>query len=164
MSAYLPIVCGILALVFAFILSNGIIKEDAGNERMAEISGYIHEGAMAFLTREYKYLAGFIVVVAIIIVAALDYRTAICFVCGAVFSILAGYFGMNVATKANVRTAQAARSGQSKALKIAFSGGAVMGLSVVGLGIVGLSIFCLLFGDNPNYITGFGLGASSITL
>ncbi|KEH99212.1 sodium-translocating pyrophosphatase [Clostridium massiliodielmoense] len=164
MSAYLPIVCGILALVFAFILSNGIIKEDAGNERMAEISGYIHEGAMAFLTREYKYLAGFIVVVAIIIVAALDYRTAICFVCGAVFSILAGYFGMNVATKANVRTAQAARSGQNKALKIAFSGGAVMGLSVVGLGIVGLSIFCLLFGDNPNYITGFGLGASSIAL
>ncbi|WP_198925062.1 sodium/proton-translocating pyrophosphatase, partial [Clostridium botulinum] len=164
MSAYLPIVCGVLALICALTLSNGIIKEDAGNEKMAEISGYIHEGAMAFLKREYKYLAGFIVIVSIIIIVALDYKTALCFICGAIFSILAGYFGMNVATKANVRTAQAARTGQSKALKIAFSGGAVMGLSVVGLGILGLSIFCLLFGDNPDYITGFGLGASSIAL
>ncbi|KEI18004.1 sodium-translocating pyrophosphatase [Clostridium botulinum C] len=164
MSAYLPIVSGILALICALTFSNGIIKENAGNERMTEISGYIHEGAMAFLRREYKYLAGFIVVVSIIIILALDYKTAICFICGAIFSILAGYFGMNVATRANVRTAEAAKTGQSKALKIAFSGGAVMGLSVVGLGILGLSVFCLLFGDNPDYITGFGLGASSIAL
>lgn len=164
MSAYLPIVCGILALIFALNLSRGIIKEDSGNEKMAEIAGHIHEGAMAFLTREYKYLTVFIVAVAIIITIALNYKTAICFVCGAIFSIFAGYFGMNVATRANVRTAQAARSSQRKALKIAFSGGAVMGLCVVGLGILGLSIFCLLFADNPDYITGFGLGASSIAL
>lgn len=164
MGITLPIICGLLALIFAFILSTGIAKEDSGNDRMKEISGYIHEGAMAFLMREYKYLAGFIVVVAIVIFAAIDYKTAICFVFGAVFSILAGYFGMNVATKANVRTAQAARDGQSKALKIAFSGGAVMGMSVVGLGVIGLTIFYWVFGNNPEFITGFGLGASSIAL
>ena len=164
MSSSLAIVCGLLALVFAFFLSVSITKEDAGNERMKEISGYIHEGAMAFLMREYKYLAAFIVVVGGIILVAIDYKTAICFVVGAVFSILAGYFGMNVATKANVRTAQAAKYGQSKALKIAFSGGAVMGMCVVGLGILGLTILYLIFGDDISFITGFGLGASSIAL
>lgn len=164
MNAYLPIVCGILALIFAFILTKGICKEDPGNERMKEISGYIHEGAMAFLKREYRYLSVFIVVVAIIIILAVDYKTAICFVFGAVFSILAGYFGMNVATKANVRTAQAATEGQRKALKIAFSGGAVMGMCVVGLGISGLAILYIILGNDPNFITGFGLGASSIAL
>lgn len=164
MSSYLPIVCGILALIFAFILTKGIGKEDPGNERMKEISGYIHEGAMAFLKREYRYLSVFIVVVAIIIILAVDYKTAICFVFGAVFSILAGYFGMNVATKANVRTAQAATEGQRKALKIAFSGGAVMGMCVVGLGISGLAILYIILGNDPNFITGFGLGASSIAL
>lgn len=164
MNSYLPIVCGILALIFAFILTKSISKEDPGNERMREISGYIHEGAMAFLKREYRYLSVFIVVVAIIIILAVDYKTAICFVFGAVFSILAGYFGMNVATKANVRTAQAATEGQRKALKIAFSGGAVMGMCVVGLGISGLAILYIILGNDPNFITGFGLGASSIAL
>ncbi|KYH29067.1 MULTISPECIES: sodium-translocating pyrophosphatase [Clostridium] len=164
MDVALSVICGLLALIFAFALSSGIAKKDPGNERMKEISGYIHEGAMAFLMREYKYLAGFIAVVAIVIAAAISYKTAICFVCGAIFSILAGYFGMNVATKANVRTAQSARKGQSEALKIAFSGGAVMGLSVVGLGVLGLGIFCLIFNDNTDFITGFGLGASSIAL
>ncbi|KOA20738.1 putative K(+)-stimulated pyrophosphate-energized sodium pump [Clostridium homopropionicum DSM 5847] len=164
MNSYLPIVCGILALIFAFILTKGISKEDPGNERMKEISGYIHEGAMAFLKREYRYLSVFIVVVAIIIILAVDYKTAICFVFGAVFSILAGYCGMNVATKANVRTAQAATEGQRKALKIAFSGGAVMGMCVVGLGIFGLALLYIILGNDPNFITGFGLGASSIAL
>jgi len=164
MDVALSVICGLLALIFAFALSSGIAKKDPGNERMKEISGYIHEGAMAFLMREYKYLAGFIAVVAIVIAAAISYKTAICFVCGAIFSILAGYFGMNVATKANVRTAQSARKGQGEALKIAFSGGAVMGLSVVGLGVLGLGIFCLIFNDNTDFITGFGLGASSIAL
>ncbi|MCY6356854.1 sodium-translocating pyrophosphatase [Clostridium sp. ZS2-4] len=164
MSSYLPIICGILALVFAFVFSNEITKESSGNDRMKEIAGYIQEGAMAFLKREYKYLSIFIVIVAVVITLAIDFKTAICFVFGAIFSIFAGYFGMKVATKANVRTAEAARSGQSKALKIAFSGGAVMGLSVVGLGVLGLSIFYLAFGNDINFITGFGLGASSIAL
>nr|WP_272509047.1 sodium-translocating pyrophosphatase [Clostridium ganghwense] len=160
----MPIICGILALLFAFVFSNEITKESSGNDRMKEIAGYIHEGAMAFLITEYKYLAIFIIVVAIVIVLAISFQTAVCFVFGAIFSIFAGYFGMRVATKANVRTAEAARHGQSKALKIAFSGGAVMGLSVVGLGILGLTVFYLAFGNDVNFITGFGLGASSIAL
>ncbi|MEL7596748.1 MAG: sodium-translocating pyrophosphatase, partial [Clostridiaceae bacterium] len=164
MNSYLPIVCGILALVFAFVFSNGITKESSGNERMNEIAGYIQEGAMAFLKREYKYLSIFIVIVAVVIILAIDFKTAVCFVFGAIFSIFAGYFGMKVATKANVRTAEAARTSQSKALNIAFSGGAVMGLSVVGLGVLGLSIFYLTFGNDISFITGFGLGASSIAL
>jgi len=164
MNLYLPIICGVLALIFAFVLSLSITKEDAGNARMKEIAGYIHEGAMAFLMREYKYLTAFIIAVAVIILIAIDYKTAICFVFGALFSILAGYFGMTVATKANVRTAQAAHHGQSKALKIAFSGGAVMGMCVVGLGVLGLTILYMIFGDEISIITGFGLGASSIAL
>ncbi|WP_032122209.1 sodium-translocating pyrophosphatase [Clostridium amazonitimonense] len=161
---YLAAASGILALIFAFILASGISKQSAGNDRMKEISGYIHEGAMAFLNREYRYLAVFVVIVGVIIAAFIGWETAICFVVGAIFSILAGYFGMIVATKANVRTAEAARHGQSQALKIAFSGGAVMGMSVVGLGILGLSILFLIFDGNPTYLTGFGLGASSIAL
>jgi K(+)-stimulated pyrophosphate-energized sodium pump len=131
---------------------------------MQEIAGYIHEGAMAFLYREYKYLAVFVAVVAIIISVFLQVTTAICFVAGAIFSIAAGYIGMSVATKANVRTAEAARHGMSEALKIAFSGGAVMGLGVVGLGLVGLALAYFIFDRNIDIITGFGLGASSIAL
>lgn len=157
-------IAGALALVFAFILGSSISKEEEGTDRMKEIAGYIHEGAMAFLQREYKALSIFIVIVFLLIGFAIDWQTAICFVVGAIFSILAGYFGMVVATKANVRTANAARNGQSKALKIAFSGGAVMGMSVVGLGILGLSVLYLVFGGNTSFLTGFGLGASSIAL
>ena len=129
-------VTGLIALAVAYMLTAGIAKSSAGNARMQEISGYIHEGAMAFLYREYKYLAVFIVVVAVLISAFLHVSTAVCFVSGAIFSILTGYFGMIAATKANVRTAEAARGGIAPALKIAFSGGAVMGLGVVGLGEV----------------------------
>ncbi|GAA0179400.1 sodium-translocating pyrophosphatase [Clostridium sediminicola] len=155
----------VVALVFAVVLSNGISKESAGNDRMKEIAGYIHEGAMAFLTREYRYLAIFIVVVAIVIGVAIKPITAVCFVIGALFSIAAGYFGMQVATKANVRTAEAAKNGQTKALEIAFSGGAVMGMAVVGLGVLGLTVLYYFFGQNDiSVLTGFGLGASSIAL
>lgn len=154
---------GVIALAVATMLSVAIGKADAGNDRMKEISGFIHEGAMAFLYREYKYLAVFIVVVAAIIACFLSFLTAICFIGGAVFSILAGYFGMIVATKANVRTAAAAQHGMPQALKIAFSGGAVMGLCVVGLGIAGVSLAYAAFGD-VDIVTGFGLGASSIAL
>lgn len=154
---------GVLAIMFALYLSNKINKADAGNERMKEISSYIHQGAMAFLTREYKILSIFIVVVFAILIIFINWQTAVCFLFGALFSILAGFFGMQVATKANVRTAQAATKGQNKALEIAFSGGAVMGMSVVGLGLLGLGVLYIIFKDS-NIVTGFGLGASSIAL
>ena len=160
----LSMVTGLIALAVAYMLTAGIAKSSAGNARMQEIAGYIHEGAMAFLYREYKYLAVFIVVVAVLISAFLHVSTAVCFVSGAIFSILTGYFGMIAATKANVRTAEAARGGIAPALKIAFSGGAVMGLGVVGLGVLGLSACYFIFDQNIDIVTGFGLGASSIAL
>ncbi len=160
----MPLVVGAIALLFAYSLSSTIARASAGNDRMKEIAGYIHEGSMAFLNREYKYLSVFIVVTAVIISVALSHQTAFCFVLGSLFSLLAGYCGMQVATKANVRTAEAARHDMPSALKIAFSGGAVMGMCVVGFGIVGLSIVCYLFNFDINIVTGFGLGASSIAL
>ncbi len=157
------IVVGLIALAVAVMLSSSIGKASAGNDRMKEIAGYIHEGAMAFLYREYKYLSIFVIVVAIVIAICLSPLTAVCFIAGAGFSICAGYLGMTVATKANVRTAEAARHGMPEALKIAFSGGAVMGLGVVGLGIVGVTLAYMIF-RNIDIVTGFGLGASSIAL
>ncbi|MFZ5354701.1 MAG: sodium-translocating pyrophosphatase [Bacillota bacterium] len=162
--AYLAPIAGVLALVFAWFLAVGILKKDAGNDRMKEIMGYIHEGAMAFLFREYKVLSVFVLVLAIIIGIFLkSWLTAGCFIAGAVCSVLAGFFGMKVATKANARTANAAREGQNPALGIAFKGGAVMGMCVAGLGLLGLGILYIIIGE-PNIITGFGLGASSIAL
>ena len=166
MGSYLliSIAVGVLALAVAGMLSNSISSANAGNDRMKEIAGYIHEGAMAFLAAEYKYLAMFVAFVAVIIGIFLKPLTAVCFVAGALFSICAGYLGMTVATKANVRTAAAAKDGgMPAALKIAFSGGAVMGLGVVGLGIAGVAGAYMLFGD-VEIVTGFGLGASSIAL
>lgn len=155
---------GLLALISAFVIVVKIRRYDSGNERMREISGYIHDGALAFLKSQYKYLAIFIVVVFVILLWALDLKTALAFVVGAVFSILAGYFGMFVATKANVRTTAAAMHSQSRALKIAFSGGAVMGLCVVGLGVIGIGFLLLVFPEDTKSLTGFALGASSIAL
>ncbi|ADL50385.1 sodium-translocating pyrophosphatase [Clostridium cellulovorans] len=160
----LSALCGCVALAFAYFLAIGIAKIKVTNAKMEEISNYIHQGAMAFLKREYKYLAVFIVILFIILSLAIDIFTAIAFVVGAIFSILAGYFGMQVATKANVRTAEAAKEGENPALKIAFSGGAVMGMCVVGLGVLGLSLLYILFNGKVIYLTGFGLGASSIAL
>jgi len=160
----LAIVAGVLALATGAMLSSAISSANPGNELMQEISGHIHEGAMAFLFREYKYIAVFVVVVFAIISVFLSAATAACFVFGAVFSVLAGYFGMNVATKANVRTTEAARHGMPQALKIAFSGGSVMGLGVCGLGIIGVALAYGFFNGNIDIVTGFGLGASSIAL
>ena len=155
---------GVVALLFAFYKATTINKVSPGNDRMKEISTYIQEGAMAFLSRQYKSLAIFIVLLFIVLALLINITTAITFVFGAAFSILAGYFGMKVATKANVRTANAAmESGMTKALNVAFSGGAVMGMSVVGLGIIGVGVSYIIFKD-PAIITGFGLGASSIAL
>ena len=155
---------GVLALAFAYYLSTGISNAEPGNARMREIAGFIHEGAMAFLYREYRYLAIFIVIVFAVLSLFINWQTAVCFLAGALCSIMAGYFGMQVATKANVRTAAAAQHGMSPALKIAFSGGSVMGMSVAGLGMLGLGAFYLLFNQNVEHITGFSLGASSIAL
>ncbi len=163
---------GVAALLFAFYLANRINSVSAGNKTMEEIAHAIHEGAMAFLFREYKTLVVFVAALAGVIFVAgimthgaesLQPETAIAFVIGAICSVLAGYIGMNVATKANVRTANAAQESANKALGVAFSGGAVMGMSVVGLGLVGLGIVTFLF-DNPNVVNGFALGASSIAL
>jgi len=156
---------GVLALLFAlYLVVSKINTVEVGTPRMKEISTYIQKGAMAFLMREYKALAVFVVVLAVIIAVGLGIQTMIAFVLGALFSTLAGFIGMRVATKANVRTANAAKeSGMNKALSVAFSGGAVMGMSVVGLGVIGVSIVYLAFGD-PTILTGFGLGASSIAL
>lgn len=157
---------GVLALVFAlFLVVRKINTINVTHTRMNEIASYIHEGAMAFLKREYKVLVIFAAVLALAITFGLNsYQTAIAFLCGALFSALAGFFGMQVATKANVRTAFAAKeSGMNRALSVAFSGGAVMGMSVVGLGLLGVSVLYYVFGD-PQIITGFGLGASSIAL
>lgn len=158
------IIVGLLALVFAYTKLAAISKMDAGNARMKEIAGHIYDGAMAFLAREYRYLVIFIVVVAIILLVTINIQTAICFVFGGVLSMLAGYIGMNAATKANVRTAAAAQNGgMGKALDVAFSGGSVMGMCVVGLGIAGMTICYLIFKD-VGIVTGFSFGASSIAL
>lgn len=158
-----PIV-GILALLFAFYKANAINKVNPGNARMVEISTFIQEGSMAFLSRQYKALSIFVVVLFVILIFAINLLTAVCFLFGALFSSFAGYFGMKVATRANVRTANAAmEGGMTKALNVAFSGGAVMGMTVVGLGLLGVTVAYILIGD-PEIITGFGLGASSIAL
>lgn len=161
---YLAPVLGIVALLFAFVLASKVGKEEEGTDRMHEISSAIRDGANAFLKAEYKILVVFAAVLFVLIGFGVDWKTAICFVIGAAFSTLAGYFGMNVATKANVRTANAARvGGMNRALSIAFSGGAVMGMSVVGLGLLGVGAVYAITKD-ANILFGFGLGASSIAL
>ncbi len=155
---------GLLALIFAWYLAGSIIRKDPGTDRMKAIMGYIHEGAMAFLFREYRVLVVFVAVLSIILGLFLkSWLTALCFVIGASCSVLAGFFGMQVATKANARTANAAQHGQNEALGIAFRGGAVMGMCVVGLGLMGVGILYMIIGD-ATIVTGFGLGASSIAL
>lgn len=158
-----PIV-GVLALLFALYKASGINKALPGNDRMQEIASYIHEGSMAFLARQYKSVGIFAIVMFFILGFAINWPTASAFAIGAFFSALAGYFGMTVATKANVRTANAAMtSGMNKALDIAFSGGSVMGMTVVGLGLVGTGVFWMIFKE-ATIVTGFSLGASSIAL
>ncbi|MDF1564204.1 MAG: sodium-translocating pyrophosphatase [Deltaproteobacteria bacterium] len=185
MPVYLVPVAGVLSLVAAFIFSMWINKQDEGTDRMKEIGGHIRDGAMAFLAREYRTLSIFVVAVAILL--AFGYwgnedshpLVALAFVVGAICSALAGFFGMRVATAANVRTTNAARTGLPGALAIAFRGGAVMGLSVVGLGVLGLGSLFILFANIGVFesvessagmlrvitvLSGFSLGASSIAL
>ena len=160
-------VCAVIALIFAYSLAKWIGSMDSGTDRMKEISGYIHEGAMAFLRREYKTMVIVVAVLFVLIGVLLNsWVTAVLYVVGALLSVLAGYFGMTVATKGNVRTANAAKEGgMVKALKVAFRSGAVMGLCVTGLGLLGLgAVFVAMGVDSAQVITGFGLGASSMAL
>ncbi len=176
---YLPLF-GVLALVFVFIKNSWVSKQDGGSVKMLKIAKHIADGAMSFLKAEYKILAIFVLVVAILLYLKGTYdvgshgMVAISFIVGAICSALAGFIGMRVATKANVRTTQAARTSLGKALEVAFAGGAVMGLGVVGLGVLGLSTLFMVYQimwpgteNIPmvlNVLSGFSLGASSIAL
>ena len=160
---YAVVLAALIGVVFAIILWARVSRAEAGTDKMKEIAGAIHEGAMAFLQREYTYLAVFVVVLAIVLAATISPLTALCFVIGAIFSATAGYAGMKVATLANVRTANAARKGVNPALTLAFSSGTVMGMMVAGLGLLGLGILYLIIRD-PAVINGYALGASSIAL
>ncbi len=183
---YLPIIVAGAALLYALLRAMWVAKQDPGNERMTTIGGWIADGAMAFLRTEYKVLSIFVVAVAILLGVSnqmiggnTNGLVALSFVVGAICSASAGYFGMKVATKANTRTAAAARHGLNEALQVAFAGGSVMGLSVVGLALGGLSILFLIYSKvylDPsdtgtdammmvlNILSGFSLGASSIAL
>ena len=166
--AILSVAAAVIGLIAAVGLAAWIKQADEGNDRMKEIAGYIREGAMAFLKREYRIMAIVIIVIALLIGIGLQsVTTAILYVVGALLSVAAGFFGMNVATLGNVRTANAAQeSGMNKALKIAFRSGAVMGLAVTGLGLLGLGVVvCVLdLATVMECITGFGFGASSMAL
>jgi K(+)-stimulated pyrophosphate-energized sodium pump len=153
----------LLALGFVAFMAAKVNRTPPGTEKMQEIAAAIHEGAMAFLRREYRTLVFFVIFVFVALSIFVNLPTAICFLLGAFSSALTGYIGMNVATRANVRTANAARSGQNQALGIAFAGGTVMGMSVVGLGLLGLGVLYIIYKD-PDIVNGFALGASSIAL
>ena len=176
---YVSLGSGVVALLFALWKSAWVNRQDPGTPRMQEIGAAVREGAMAFLAREYRMLAGFVVIVAALLVVGNSGNlrlVALSFIVGAGCSALSGFFGMRVATAANMRTTQGARTGLSQALQVAFSGGAVMGMNVVGLGLFGLSALMLLylswFGESVEalqrtvlpIISGFSLGASSIAL
>ncbi len=176
---------GIIALIYTFIQSSWVSKQNAGNDRMKEISGHIADGAMAFLKAEYKIMMYFVVIVAVLLAlmgasnANSHWSIGLAFVFGAILSALAGFIGMKIATKANVRTAEAAKTSLSKALKVSFTGGSVMGMGVAGLAVLGLGALYLIIkqifapGSAANthemekaieILTGFSLGAESIAL
>jgi len=174
---YLIPAMGVLALLYSFWKSGWINKQSTGNEKMTRISEHIKDGAISFLKTEYKVLILFVIVVALLLgifnatKEDSSWLIAISFIYGAFSSALAGYLGMIAATKANVRTTEAARTGLSSALKVAFSGGSIMGMNVVGLGVIGLSVLFIIYSNLDwnlfkviNVLTGFSLGASSIAL
>jgi len=164
----LILACGILGLLFAFYLLFMVLREPTGNARMQEISGYIYEGAMTYLKRQYLSIAIFMVVVFAAIAYFINVYVAAAYVGGGIFSMLAGFIGMSSATRANVRTtAAAATKNQGRSLGIAFKGGAVMGMAVASLGVIGLVIIWMIFKDaamRALVVSGFSMGASSIAL
>ena len=157
------IVAGLIALVYAFFLSWRVKKQGRGSEQMQEISAAVRSGSMAYLKKQYKVIFIFAIIIAVVLWLAIDWQTAITFLVGAFLSALAGYIGMNIATQANVRTAEAAKGGIKKAMAVAFSGGAVSGMCVVALGLIGVAVFYYWFRD-PLLLIGFGFGASLISL
>ena len=161
----LALIVAILAVLFmGFTIKSKIMPVSAGNKRMTEIAGHIKDGAMTFISREYKYIAIFVVVVAVLIAIFLNIKIMICYILGSVFSMLAGYIGMRVSTEANARCANMAlEDGTNGALKVAFSGGSVMGFAVTGLGFLGIMITYLVYRD-PAILMGYSLGASSVAL
>ena len=166
---YLAPALGVLGLIVALLIYNYVKSQPVGSEKMKEISDMIHDGAMAFLAREYRVLAVFVVIVFVLMTFSgdLGVRTAVAFLSGAIFSVLAGFIGMKSATRANVRTSEAARTGGlQKALFVSYNGGAVMGLAVASLGLLGVGVFFIIFGtpESAKYINGFAMGASSIAL
>ncbi|MCD6423011.1 MAG: sodium-translocating pyrophosphatase [Elusimicrobia bacterium] len=176
---YVSLACAIIGLIAVLIIATKILKASPGNSKMIEISELIHEGAMAFLTKEYAQISIFVLAVAIIIYFFLNKWMPVAFISGAVFSILAGFIGMSIATRSNGRCAQAATFGLNEALNIAFPGGMVMGLSVASLGLMGLSLMFIFFMwqrgltstdiaknllDVTNIVVGFSMGASSVAL
>jgi K(+)-stimulated pyrophosphate-energized sodium pump len=169
-------VLGLVGLAIAGVIYSYVKKQDSGNELMSDLADQIHDGAMAFLRREYSVLSIFVIVVAILLGIAIGYETSIAYISGAVCSVMAGFFGMKSATRANVRTSAAANQvGAGKALRVAFMGGAVMGLAVASLGLAGLGAFFFFYAtsavpgsnDLPHFaeiVSGFAMGASSIAL
>ena len=151
MIIYMPIVMAIAGLLYISVKKSWVMKQDAGDGKMKEISDHIYEGALAFLNAEYKLLTVFVIIVSVLlfivstIVASTHWMIVIAFIFGACFSALAGNMGMKIATKTNVRTTQAARTSLPKALKVSFGGGAVMGLGVAGLAVLGLTAFFIIF-------------------
>jgi len=162
--AQLGMLVGIVGIIYAALLYVWVKKRPAGTEKMQEIAEMIHKGAMAFLKREYASLGVFVAVLFVVLTLAIGYQTGVAFLAGAFASMLAGFFGLKAATKANVRTSFAATESESKALTVAFTGGAVMGMSVASLGVLGVSVFYLLSGHDPQVLSGFAMGASSIAL
>ena len=173
---YLAIAAGVVALIFALLLTLNILKQDKGDESIQEIGRKIQEGAMAFLSLEYRLMAVFVVIMFVILAVFIDYdvldkvgsdrsipSTAIAYLTGAILSGLAGYIGMGIAVRANTRTTVQAMKGLNSALRVAFNSGTVMGVSVVGIGLIGITAVWWIFKD-PSIIAGFGLGASSIAL
>lgn len=166
---WIAFICGVLGIILAAYMASYVLKQDEGNKKVREISEAIKEGAVAFLGREYKILAVFVVVIALILgfVPSLGWAMAAVFVFGAVSSGLAGYIGMQVAVRANCRTAAAAEKSLNQGLRVAFRGGAVMGMSVVSIGIIGLAILYFIFHNSPQFIyiiPAFGFGASSVAI
>ena len=184
-SIFLAIAAGGVGLLFAALLAMRVLRQSQGNDEVVAIGELIQEGSAAFLRKEYSILAVFVLVIFVVLALFIDYNildndriaslseggamssqgpwTAISYILGAIGSALAGFIGMSIAVRGNTRTATAAQNGLNKALQVAFSTGAVMGLTVVGIGIIGVSALWLLF-ENPNVVAGFGFGASSIAL
>ena len=159
----LVVVAALLAIAYGAFLAYSVLSKSAGNERMQEISGYIQEGASAYLNRQYTIIAAVGAVIFVVMFVTLGYRTGLLFIVGAACSAAAGYVGMNVSVRANVRTAEAARGGLADALAMAFRGGAVTGLFVVGLGLLGVTLSYVVFKD-PKALIGLGFGASLVSV